>query len=653
MKTFLNKLITMGNHHYTSEMDIKRNIVSNQVLIIFALGLIFFIIYLFIMGISLYFRILDFWDQIDIFKTMIYLLPSSAGMVLIIAVSYFIKNKTGNNNLYLGISYFFGIGYLILMNVLVTSTMYAFLLFFTLIPVPFFIMGKEKFYIIATWEGILLCIVFIIFYYITHNAPILTFPSIISHITNYTLFFLTISIFMSSAYYLWNETAITENKLFEERKKTIEALEALHELKTQQDGDFFLISLLTDPLSYNNTQSEFLEINMFLKSKKEVKFKKYNKEIGGDLNIIDKVKLGGKNFFLFVNADAMGKSIQGASGALIFGAALKSLLLRTKEISNHEEAYPEIWIQNIYNELEQIFETFNCSMLVSGILGLVEEETGLVYYINAEHPFMILYRDGKACFIEEELTLRKFGTPGINEPLRVKLFHMQANDYLLCGSDGKDDIILKQKDGSKLLNYNEKYFLTILETVGPNLKSIYSKIKEIAEVTDDLSMISILYKGSPKNINLVRDEKYLQSLKLLLKEKKKKNYEKALKYAHELEQNYHNDTLVLKQIVLISLRLGLYDEAISNSKKILELTPLESKFLFYISYAYYKKGDLKKAIFYAQRILLREPENLRFLSHIVQLYKLTNDINNAKKFSKRGLRLDPNNSLFLKAINLT
>jgi tetratricopeptide (TPR) repeat protein len=650
MKDLLNKLITMGNHHYSSEMDVKRNVVSNQVLIIFALGLSFFVFYLVLMGVSLFFRILDFWDQVDVTKTMIYLLPSSLGMIAIIITSFIIKNRTGKNTFYLGLAFFSGICYLILTNVTVTYTMHAFLLFFTLIPVPFFIMGRENFQTIALWEGVLLCIVFIIFYYITHFEPILVFPPIIATITNYTIFFLTIAIFMSSAYYLWNETAITENKLFEERKKTMEALDELNALKTQQDGDFFLISLLTDPLSYNNNKSELIEISTFLKSKKEFQFKKYKKEIGGDLNIVDQVRLGGRNFTLFLNADAMGKSIQGASGALIFGASLKSLLLRTKEISNHEEAYPEIWLKHIYHELEQIFETFNCSMLVSGILGLIEEETGLVYYINAEHPFMILYRDQKANFIETELILRKFGTPGMNDELRIKLFHLKPGDYLICGSDGKDDIYLKEEDGSTVLNYDENYFLTILESSGPNVNDIYSKLKEVSEITDDLSLISIHYKDSTNLTLPIRDQDFTKSIKLILKEKKEKNFRKALDYALETEKLYPNDTLVLKQIVLLSLRLGEYDLAIAYSKQILDISPLENKYLFYISYAYYKKSEINKAVIYAQRTILREPDNIRYLSHLAQLYHLANDDFHAKIHARKGLKLDEGNPILLKIL---
>ncbi|MBP6738990.1 MAG: SpoIIE family protein phosphatase, partial [Leptospiraceae bacterium] len=34
------------------------------------------------------------------------------------------------------------------------------------------------------------------------------------------------------------------------------------------------------------------------------------------------------------------------------------------------------------------------SMLMSLVFGLIDERTGVMYFLNAEHPDMVLYRDG-------------------------------------------------------------------------------------------------------------------------------------------------------------------------------------------------------------------------------------------------------------------
>ncbi|MCX7999066.1 MAG: SpoIIE family protein phosphatase, partial [Leptospiraceae bacterium] len=459
-------------------------------------------------------------------------------------------------------------------------------------------------------------------------------------------------IVLASSFYLWHETVITENKLFYERLKTKEALENVEALKFQQDGDFFLISLLTDPLSYQTSESSFIKISSVLKSKKEFWFKNKKKEIGGDLNIIDEIFFGDRRFLFFLNADAMGKSIQGASGALILGAAIKSILLRTKHAQTKQESYPEIWIRNIYVEIQQLFETFGCSMLVSGILGLVEEETGLVYYINAEHPFLILYRDHKASFVDRDFSTRKWGTPGNNEVIQVRIFQMKQNDYLICGSDGKDDILIKQKNNEKILNYDEEYIFKIIESTNGDSSEIFEKILEVAELTDDFSLISIQYLGKTRQYKYSYKEDFIEFQKEIFKEKKNRNYKQAKEICLQMLKEYPFDLNLLKQVVLLSLRIENYEEAINFAKKVLETHPLETRFLFYISYANYKLGDMARAIFYAERAYLREPLNVRYISHLAQLYKLNHEYPKAVIHAKRGLELEPTNTILQKISRL-
>ena len=66
-------------------------------------------------------------------------------------------------------------------------------------------------------------------------------------------------------------------------------------------------------LDEKNIKSDFL-----IKQFKQFTFRKWEAELGGDICITDNIKLNNRNYLFFVNADAMGKSIQGAGGALIF-----------------------------------------------------------------------------------------------------------------------------------------------------------------------------------------------------------------------------------------------------------------------------------------------------------------------------------------------
>ncbi len=49
---------------------------------------------------------------------------------------------------------------------------------------------------------------------------------------------------------------------------------------------------------------------------------------------------------------------------------------------------------------------------MSAILGIIEEDTGKCHFWNAEHPFQILYRDGKTNYMENSVSMNKIGFVG-------------------------------------------------------------------------------------------------------------------------------------------------------------------------------------------------------------------------------------------------
>ena len=111
-------------------------------------------------------------------------------------------------------------------------------------------------------------------------------------------------------------------------------------------------------------------------------------------------------------------------------------------------------------ELHNIFESFDGSMLISLLMALIDDETGLVYYMNAEHPQGVLYRDGKASFFDVSPMYRKLGTTITAGGIEIMTFQMQPGDKLYFGSDGRDDLLLgHNEDGHRIINEDEDLFL--------------------------------------------------------------------------------------------------------------------------------------------------------------------------------------------------
>ncbi|HNF24754.1 MAG TPA: SpoIIE family protein phosphatase [Leptospiraceae bacterium] len=280
-----------------------------------------------------------------------------------------------------------------------------------------------------------------------------------------------------------------EAKVIERTRELQERMNEVVSLKNHQDGDYFLTSLVLNPLCANLNASEKIKTDFYIEQKKKFQFKKYSSEIGGDLCISGQLNFRNSgSHILTVNADAMGKSMQGAGGAIVLGAALNSIL-RTQEVI---ETDPLKWILNTVSELNSLFLAFNGSMLMSMFLGLISEETGRMLFVNAEHPHAVLLRDGLSSFISESSVMRKLGTME-NPDIRVSQINLFRGDTVICGSDGKDDIEILKENGKKIMNEDENIFRYIAAESHGDLELIAEKLKKIGTLTDDLSLISISY----------------------------------------------------------------------------------------------------------------------------------------------------------------
>ena len=133
-----------------------------------------------------------------------------------------------------------------------------------------------------------------------------------------------------------------EEKVDERTAELQATLEEVQALKKQQDGDYFLTHLLIAPLGRITADSERVHVTESIEQKKKFQFRNWTKEIGGDLNMAHILHLKDKEYTFFMNADAMGKSMQGAGGILVLGSVLQSIIERTKMTKAAQDVYREV-----------------------------------------------------------------------------------------------------------------------------------------------------------------------------------------------------------------------------------------------------------------------------------------------------------------------
>ncbi len=446
------------------------------------------------------------------------------------------------------------------------------------------------------------------------------------------------------------EYAETLEEKVKERTAELQAtLEEVQALKQQQDGDYFLTSLLINPLGTNKSNAENVNVEFLVEQKKKFEFRKWQREIGGDLCMASDIVLKGKKHTFFMNADAMGKSMQGAGGILVLGSVMQSILERTRSTADGANVFPERWVKNAFIELHKIFEAFDGSMLISLVLGLVDDSNGLMYYINAEHPWTVLYRDNKASFIESELTFRKLGTQGLSGTLTVSTFQMLPGDVIFVGSDGRDDLLLEtDTEGTRIINEDETLFLRKIEAIKGDLSKLKAELLKTGELTDDLSIIRISYR---ENMHLVGDaisEKVTQLIKEARFDAEKGDFELALKRLEEANKIDNDQPDVLRELVRLAIKTKRWDKAAVYAEDYVYLHPADSNMLYRAAYCKKRNKEYNSAIDLGERLKIREPNNFKNLLNLADSYFLVRNFTRARQILEIAEKIDPNNSTLIK-----
>ncbi|HPH03506.1 MAG TPA: SpoIIE family protein phosphatase [Spirochaetota bacterium] len=451
----------------------------------------------------------------------------------------------------------------------------------------------------------------------------------------------------------------TENLelLVEARTKELQmAFNEVHSLKVQQDGDYFLTSLLINPLLEYSVQTEKVFLEARISQKKKFRFRSHDGEIGGDVCIARQVSMHDKRYTAFVNGDAMGKSLQGAGGALVLSVIFNAYVNRTHVFGTANHPYPEKWLRQCYNELQTVFTSFDGSMMMSVIVGLLDEESGMLYYFNAEHPYPVLYRGGIASFADCELSSQKLGSFGTIENLKLRTMQVESGDVLILGSDGRDDILLGHDalTGARLINEDETLFLRFVEEGDGDLDKILDHLNKAGEITDDLSLMRIAYttpaRMMPGDYAVRRDaaismihegsvEQALNELRILIAEYPDRDaFKAAIGCCQRIYRGLKSE---IRESDLGAGILRVQAEILEDAHIYF---PLEKEYMYLRAYTAFQLGNTVAAHEYAERFRLYYPE------HVNNLVILAESALRLKKLHKAELvvgdiaRFDPDNS---------
>ncbi len=290
-----------------------------------------------------------------------------------------------------------------------------------------------------------------------------------------------------------------ENLETQVQNRTIELQESLSQLrylKQKQDVDYFLAGLLALPLSKDMNINSAIKTEWFIEQKKKISYRNHQSQVGGDSIITASLLFRDRGHCVFfINTDAMGKSLQGAGGSVVIGSIVNAYLTPIAPEKDILNLVPEEWLQEIFINIQRVFESFQGNMYVSCIMGLVNEETGKMTYINADHPAPILFRDKTTGIMGQNAIMKKFGMADQGNP-GLNILYLNPGDIVFIGSDGKDDLL---KDGRRL-EMDNTVFQNLIRTNDGNLNRILESISNNYELSDDISVLKISFKNESTSL---------------------------------------------------------------------------------------------------------------------------------------------------------
>ncbi|MCB1192147.1 MAG: SpoIIE family protein phosphatase [Leptospiraceae bacterium] len=445
-----------------------------------------------------------------------------------------------------------------------------------------------------------------------------------------------------------------ENLLENTQKELKAALEQIYSLEKRTNGEYFLVSRLLKPLIINHVKSDTIRVNFLVSQQKKFQFEKIGGEIGGDISIAHNIILKNKNYVVFINGDAIGKSLQGAQGALIAGIIFNEFITRTRVSVNQQNRFPEKWLRECYRAMQSAFVTFNFELMISAVIGLVDEKNGFVYYFNARHPSSVLYRNGKAQFLEDGLSLYKIGVEGLGDVFNLRTFQMQNEDVLLFGSDGRDTITLKDKNKNqeRTLNEDETFFLKCVEKGEGDVGKILNSIEDHGELSDDITLLSVSYHT---DVDLEEAQKrnpaysqFVQRAKEFIR--KRKYIEAAQKLERAIKIFREPD--VYKDLLYCYRKINDYEKQESAVREAYNSFPHVIEFSLHASELYKRLKRFETAIDHGERYRLYYPNDVKNLVNLADIYRLVRNYARAKMILDEIETIDSKNEGYLKMKSL-
>lgn len=272
------------------------------------------------------------------------------------------------------------------------------------------------------------------------------------------------------------------------------SLRKVNHLRERQESDYYLTARIMEPIRFRGLHFGRVNITGYVEQQKKYRYQQWSGDVGGDVCMASLLRFGNDAWLTFVNADAMGKSLQGAGGAIVLATSFQAIVNRPGTVpadSRTERPEPEQWLRDCYRELQEVFQTFAGRMSSSAIVGLIHARTGAGLYVNASHPPPVLLQGSFARLVHDTRSPLLGAASGSGAEPGINRFQLQAGDMLLLGSDGREDVIADSNDARSRCLLSPELFPEIVARSHGDLERIVLRLEDLGHLADDLSLLRI------------------------------------------------------------------------------------------------------------------------------------------------------------------
>ncbi len=366
-------------------------------------------------------------------------------------------------------------------------------------------------------------------------------------------------------------------------------------VEEKRQADFYLLKQLFEPFQNLELSSKNIFIEYYLEQYVKFNHKNHSFDLGGDYIYFCSIYLRKRKYIFFINADSMGKSLQGFVGTLILSTVLSAIIKRTKKRIIEKERYPETWLKYTALEIHEVFQTFLGFMMISAVIGLIDEENGLLYMMNFDHPLPIYINSNSYHFLNSKVH-RKLGFPSSNIFMEIFRYPLSQNDIIIIGSDGKDEVLIEERN---TINEDEYLSLNLLKEAEGNLSIFVQKLKNNYTLTDDLSLLKLVYKSKP-NLAFINVEQEIT------------------------HYNINQFIVDLNKSLFQLLKNKEYQKIIELFKEMIQVYPVNDELLYWYSYSCRKRKLYLEAIEIGERLLNFNKNHIKNYLQLIYCYKKIN-----------------------------